>query len=148
MNIVNYENKRSPGNLMIATIPSDIIEESVLKVFLRDLNVFKSLYINESGRSGNDRWKKLNSVEKSEFISKYLEVKLNDQLLTNDWIHTQHEKEYHQGYYSYIDMEAIERGFYTLDIQVDLSRLNEIQLLKIDTSRTRLASIPFYYSGL
>lgn len=143
----NYENKRKADDLLVITIPSDLIEKNVLSIFMKDQSMF----------SYNRKKNKKDTAEKSDiiitsngglsdykskdqFLSKIIDISIDSvPYQITDWVNTVHPVTYSKGFITYVNIE---------NLTTDLHRLQVI--LKGDTiwfthkTDTLLANIPFY----
>lgn len=121
----NYENLRSNGDYLVSSIQSDIISDSYIKVFLRDVSVFGSMHDSKFDRD-EIKWDQMSSDSSSYFLNKWLEVSIDANPVTNiKWVNAQHPSTKIFGFFAYIDIENIERGSHNLIIGFDSSGFNQ-----------------------
>lgn len=116
----NYENIRGTEDDLYVTIQSDIIQNSTLKIFLKDLIPFDDLYFYEGGTIHKTKWDLLPSDSITQFFSKRLIVKIDDEPVKNlQWFKTQHPTKYEFGFTTFIDIEHVQRGSHFLKMEID-----------------------------
>jgi len=118
-----YENLRAKGDYLLSSIQSDIVSESYLKVFLRDLSVFNQM--KESLYNSNEiKWDQLPSDSSSFYLNKWFTVSIDTTTIDDIvWMNAQHPIERIFGFYTYIDIESLARGRHHLSITVDTTSL-------------------------
>lgn len=149
INISNYENLRDPDNLLIATIPSDVITTKFFKLYLKDLKVLENLYERESERDIWLRWDDISEEERAIYVEKYIEITINNKALDEtEWYSIKHEGDFYQGYATFISMINKNPGKKVLKIAYRKDQLNDRQkeLIKKE-EREFIARIIFYYAA-
>jgi len=120
----SYENTRQEDDYLVATIQSDIVDQSFLKVFLKDLKLFNSINPHDQGIKST--WFELSQQELSSRLNKWLNVRIDDDLIENiEWFDSQHVDNYEFGFVAFIDISNLERGNHSLSIDFDLDNMKE-----------------------
>jgi len=123
---VNYENTRNKNDLLISTIQSDIVKESILKVFIRDLSTFSGIYYFDN-KIGATQWDELASDSASMYLQKRLKVTLDSIPLNNvRWFKSQHPESLEFGFNAFIDIQNLERGQHFLHLGIDTTGMSPI----------------------
>ena len=144
----NYENFRAKGDYLLSTIQSDIVSDSYLKVFLKDISVFDNM--KESPYNNKEiKWDQQKSDSSSFYINKWLSVRIDSSTFHNlSWVNAQHPVERVFGFYTYIDIATLARGSHKLIITADTARLNKKEKWAWENSdyhEKLLANINFQY---
>lgn len=144
----NYENLRSKGNYILSSIQSDIVSDSYLKVFLKDISIFDNM--KESPFNNREvKWDQQASDSSSYYLNKWLEVKIDTLSFDNlQWVNAQHPIERFFGFYTYIDISEIGRGPHYLTITADTASLDKKEKFFWENSQFNnkmLANILFQY---
>ncbi|MEM7297533.1 MAG: hypothetical protein AAF391_04620, partial [Bacteroidota bacterium] len=146
---VNYESTRSPKDLLVTTIPSDIIQESILKIFLEDLGAFSGIYQFDNKLFAATKWVDLNSDSVSRYFQKRLRVKIDDKPIENiRWFKSQHPATLSFGFNAFIDIKDLERGEHYLHLGIDTTGMSPIAkgiVEKDDYSLQTISNIYFIY---
>ncbi len=144
----NYESMRYETSILIATIQDDIIDENVLRLFVRRLEEFNELYNRDPDRV--TQWVQLGLPEKLEKVNDYLTVKIDSTKMNiSEWKNYKHATTFKPGFLTFIDLNEIQFGDHKLHILLDTANMNEKQkeyLDELDAPRVLQASIPFYKS--
>ncbi len=147
INKANYENLRDDDDRLIVTIPADVIDEKVIKVFVRDLSIFNRLYDNDSERISGTKWDLLDPEIRSGFLLKWLNVTLNENdVSTIQWYLYQHPESFDFGFVTYLNVENEEVGNHLLSVTYNEENLVPKQAQSIEENRKKLAVIPFVLS--
>lgn len=143
---VNYESKRGEKDVLISTIQSDIIDENVIQIYLKDLKVFESIY--RSDTVNIDDWFSLNSIKTTKFLNKWIIIKIDSiELNSVKWRITQHPTSYQYGFNSYLDVSILESGDHILQIELDTVGMTleaKEWIESSDYNYQYYANIPFY----
>ena len=144
----NYESLRSSGDYFISSVQSDIIADSYLKVFLRDLSIFGRMQDSPFERE-EIKWDLQSSDSSSFFLNKWLSIKIDSTDIQDiQWVIAQHPATKLFGFFAYIDLDDIERGSHNLIIKFDTFNLNKKEKQALQGSRydeKLLANIRFQY---
>ena len=147
---MNYENLRKPNDPLFATIQNDVIQDNVVRLFIKTHGYLGRFYTKESGNSKDDVWDDLNNTEKGNYANEILKVLVDDKRLnTLQWKDYKHPISYDEGFLNYLDISKLEVGMHNLTIEFDTTVLNELQLRVIEQSDlqlVKLADIDFYKS--
>ncbi|WP_425393062.1 hypothetical protein [Ekhidna sp.] len=145
----NYENLRDDNDYLVATVQSDIINGSALKVFLRDLGSFGGIYVFEGKTLDVPKWESLSSDSISNFLNKRLSVSIDDhQIDSIKWFKNQHPSTYAFGFTSFIDLASFERGTHFLKIGIDTTNMKDAAKKIVENenySLTTISNIYFFY---
>ncbi|MDW3192685.1 MAG: hypothetical protein R8G66_09970 [Cytophagales bacterium] len=143
----NYENLRPGNERLMATIQSDIVNQKTLRVFLKDLSVFNTLYNAEIGV--NEDWESLDSKTSSAYLNKWLALKIDSTELKNvQWFNSQHPTTYEYGFTAFADLNEFSRGAHSFSISIDTTGLKENtkqQLIRGDFNQLFISNIHFFY---
>ena len=121
----NYESLRSKDDYLICTIQSDIVSDTYLKVFLRDISVFDNLK-DSPFRRDEIKWDQQRSDSSSFYLNRWLEVSIDSVSLSDiRWVNAQHPVKNSYGFYAYLDLDSLQRGLHTLTIKADSSAWNK-----------------------
>ncbi|PTB96094.1 hypothetical protein C9994_08895 [Marivirga lumbricoides] len=144
----NYESKRKPDDLLVLTIPSDLMNAKVLSIFLKDQSILSYRAPKEEKEDSTKRgnFNITTNANDNEFyarkknLHKILEITIDSiPVETSEWINTTHPTNYERGFLSYVNIEGL---------SPDLHKLRVV--LKGDTlsyshrTDSLLANIPFY----
>ncbi|MFY0608455.1 MAG: hypothetical protein JXR10_17175 [Cyclobacteriaceae bacterium] len=142
----NYESTRNEGSILIATIQDEIIEENVLRLYVRNLEEFRKLQSKDPRRS--KEWHELNSTQRLELVDKFLYVSIDStQVEIMNWVDYKHAVTFQRGYLTFINLGGVPAGDHRLNITLDTASMLDEQkayLEEFDESRVLQASIPFY----
>lgn len=142
----NYENLRDDDSKLFVTIQEDVIADGVIKLFVNELDEFKSLYSKDSTRIGG--WSKLEIPDKIRYLQKFIAVKIDSvELDSLTWHWYKHPVAFSYGYLSYIDVSHLNRGNHLLLVALDTLSMQSRQLefLKDQEPSTIIqANIPFF----
>lgn len=145
---LNYENYRNKGDYLLASIQNDIISDSYLKVFMKDIGVFESMKESRYNRS-KISWDQQLSDSSSYFLNKWLTVKIDTNTFDNlKWVISQHPVERLFGFYTYLDLQSLDRGQHHLIITADTAKLTKHEKWvweKSTYNEKNLANIYFQY---
>ena len=143
-----YENYRVKGEYLLTSIQSDIVSDSYLKVFFKDLSIFDKMKDSPYNKQ-EIKWEQQRSDSSSYYLNKWLTVKIDTRTFDNlTWINAQHPKERVFGFYTYIDLASFKRGHHRLTITTDTLHLNKKEKSALKNSvyhEKRLANISFQY---
>lgn len=121
----NYESLRSKGAYLMSSIESDIISDSYIKVFLRDVGIFDNMK-NSPFNNKEIKWDQQSSDSSSYYLNKWLSVKIDSISYEKlRWVNAQHPVEHVFGFYAYIDIAELDRGTHKLIITADTAKLNK-----------------------
>lgn len=144
----NYENLRGKKDPLVATIPSDIVTLGVMKLFIADQRIFRSMLVAGSDFDETDSWHELDPKTQLQFINNWVLIRLDTQVLgTANWHRYQHPQSLQRGFISYLDLASLNRGEHLLTIDLDTLQLEQgqINIAKNTIQGERLASIRFFY---
>ena len=120
----SYENTRQIDDFLVATIQADIVDQSYLKVFLRDLLLFKE--INPHDQGIKPKWFDLDQPQINARLNKWLNVKIDGKLVSDiKWFESQHVDNYEFGYVTFLDISQLERGHHNLSMDFNLEEMKE-----------------------
>ncbi len=143
----NYENLRSDGDPMFATIQSDIIYDGVVRLFVDTHGQVSQLYVKDDDYDRN-KWSSLTNRQKSIFARKYMKVTVDGLLYDSlDWLDYVHPETYNTGFLNYINLSGLEKGLHTIIAELDTANFNELQkrfVREQDPVLVRYAEISFY----
>ncbi|WP_436517963.1 hypothetical protein [Ekhidna sp. To15] len=144
----NYESLRSKGDYLISSIQSDIVTDTYLKVFLKDISVFDNM--KESPFKNDEiKWDQQKSDSSSFYLNKWLELKIDSNAVQNlRWVNAQHPIERSFGFYTYIDISSLPRGYHRLTITPDTLNLSKKERRDLKNSKYDgrvLTNISFQY---
>lgn len=143
----NYENLRHEDDRVMVSIQSDIIDQNVIRIFLKDQKIFETLYDFEK-ETGQD-WKSLDSQQSSKNLNKWLSLKIDSVELENvQWFASQHPKTYDYGFIAFSDLMAFRRGSHSISIAIDTTAMKaktKEQLKGSDFQQLFISNIHFYY---
>lgn len=146
-NSSHYENIRGKEDDLYVTIQSDIIQNSTLKIFLKDLKPFDDLYFYEGGTIHKTKWNLLPSDSITGFFNKRLVIKIDNEPVNNlKWFKTQHPTKYEFGFTTFIDIGDVARGPHFLKMEIDtMGMRNQAKESLIDDgySLQKIANIYF-----
>ena len=144
----NYESKRRPNEYYVASIQSDLISESVLRLFLNDLSIFDRLHSRDVNISV--RWPNLDSKESGEILNDWLSFSIDStDYFTPDWFITQHPTDLGYGFATFIDIDNLDRGLHSLKVSLDTTGMDSFQKRLITNGEYRnltLSNIQFFYN--
>lgn len=144
----NYEGLRSKEDYLMSTIQSDIISDSYIKLFVRDISVFEQMH-DSPFESDEIKWDQHSSDSSSYFLNKWLQVKIDSSRITNlQWVNARHPVNQLFGFYTYIDMDAFPRGSHHLAIKFDTLSMDKKEKRDYEKSifsESLLANILFQY---
>ena len=142
----NYENTRNMGDLLTATIPSDIIQQNAIRLFLKDMRYLDQIYLRDVGTK--IQWESIPSDSSSKYLNKWIRVTIDTLEIQNlSWFNSQHPVEYEFGFTSFIDLRSIQTGPHILRMSFDTTRMKPraIQLVKDKYPSKYLTQIHFIY---
>lgn len=143
---MNYESLRKDEDPIFATIQSDVIEESFIKLFVDTHGQMSALYSKDSTNSGG--WKKLSELQQSKYADRYINVAIDNNRVNGlAWLDYKHPASYNLGFINYIDISKIPAGMHTLTVDLDTANFNELQkktILDRDPVLVRYAKIKFF----
>lgn len=143
----NYENLRPGNERLMATIQSDIVNQNTIRVFLKDLSVFNTLYNSEIGV--NEDWESLTSSMSSTYLNSWLTLKIDSTELSGiQWFNSQHPTTYEYGFTAFADLNEFSRGAHAFSISIDTTGLKENtrqQLIASDFDQLFITNIHFFY---
>jgi len=144
----NYEDKRKDGDYFIASIQSDVISESVLRLYLDDLSMFSSLYTRNSTLGGD--WEDLNSKESSDLLNKWINFSIDStKIYQPQWHISRHPRDLSFGFSAFVDISDLERGPHSFSMAFDTTDMDEIRkkiITSTEYSKLTLSNIQFFYS--
>ncbi len=141
----NYESQRADKDLVVATVPNDIIEERIIPLFVKDLRIFKDYKFNMRKDSGKAFTVRSNfnsdlfniSPEKLNLVlSVFIDSTRFDSL---KWMPTVHPSSYTRGYITYLNLQAFPNELHNLTVSV---KIPSDTLATAEDST--IAFIPFY----
>lgn len=123
---MNYESLRKNGDPLFATIQSDVIEESFIKLFIVTHGQMNILYAKDSTNSGG--WNKLSETQQSNYADKYIKVAIDNKRIEGlDWLDYKHPLSYDLGFINYLDVSNLSAGLHTITIDLDTANFNDLQ---------------------
>lgn len=123
-NVANYENLQSSDNYFVASIQSDIVSQSYLKLFLKDVSVFGNMSDSPFDRD-EVKWDQQHSDSCSYFLNKWLILEVDSIEYTKpNWVKSQHASTLAFGFHTYLDLDSLMRGAHRLTIQADTSMMS------------------------
>lgn len=141
----NYESKRSASDVMVATVQSDIIDNNVISLFIKDISLFGKFDWKEDEKD-TSKIKFTTSLKdevfniKTENLNEVLNIYVDSvQCQELNWNSTVHPKTYDKGYIAYINLDTLPAKLYNLIIKVK----EEEDDKPIEKDST-IAFIPFY----
>ncbi|NQZ76314.1 MAG: hypothetical protein HRT61_09415 [Ekhidna sp.] len=144
----NYESLRNEDDYLLASIQSDIISDSYLKLFLKDISLFRETQ-DSQWDADEIKWKKQSSDSSSFYLNKLLNIMVDStEIQTLNWVNAQHPVENFYGFFVYIDLLDIERGPHHLKIVVDSTEMNDFEKNRWKNgtfNKELLANIQFQY---
>jgi len=121
---VNYESKRSKNDILVATIQSDVVEQNVISLFVKDIPLFASFDWEEDEKD-SIKVKFTTSLDEDLFnistknLVEVLDVYVDSAKCSNlNWTSTVHPKTYDKGYISYINLDTLPAKLYNLIVKV------------------------------
>jgi hypothetical protein len=143
----NYENSRAKGEYFITTIKSDLISESVLSVFIKDVGIFETIHKWEA--LGGKKWEELNSQESSEYLNQWLTFTIDSVEYSPEWHLSQHPDDRFFGFSSFLDIKALKRGKHSLKVAFDTTSMEkryQDRLMQTEYHGLILSDIQFFYN--
>jgi hypothetical protein len=139
-----YESKRSESDILIATIPSDIISENVLAVFVKNQDIFKFKNLKEDTIKRNLKFNGNQGIalleDKSKRLQDVLTLNIDQHPVGSpNWLVTVHPQSLEKEFICYLNIRELSANthFLTVEIKRD-TLLNEVKRDSL------LANIPFY----
>lgn len=143
---VNYESKRGANDVLISTIQSDIIDENVIQIYLKDLRIFSQIYPRDT--ANNTTWFDLNSQQTTKILNKWISVKIDSTEVNEiNWRITQHPVSFQYGFNSYLDISMLANGNHIIQVELDTTSMKPRAKRIIESSDYNyqyFANIPFY----
>ncbi|MFT4737973.1 MAG: hypothetical protein ACI8QD_002036 [Cyclobacteriaceae bacterium] len=146
LNTYYYESLRGFDDYLMVSIPSPLVNENAVKVFVKDINMFRRLYAFEADFEMGDDYNELSDAEKLKYVKKYLQFTLNNTPLLDPLVYTQkHPVNQRFGFTGYIDLSDFSRGNKLLEVRFDSTSLSADQKRFIKTEGEVLAKTPFFF---
>jgi hypothetical protein len=148
----NYETKRDDEDILVVTIPSDIIENNFLPIFVQNIDLLqqRSIIDKESEKDNSKRVISFNVDKKNDGLaskaanlSQLLKISIDDDAIDSVlWNLTIHPTTYTKGFMAYLDISKLSQASHRINVKVQRSNL--LDSIKRDSL---IANILFYKSN-
>ena len=141
-----YESTREFDEYLMVTIPDQIIDQNVLQVFVKDINLFNRAYASREFYILGENFDKQSSEEKVAFLKEALWVGIDSVRVIPDlFLETRHKTTFRSGYQMMVDLMPFQRGPHVLNVRIDTLLMGENMRKSMRKEKTQLGRIPFYY---
>ncbi len=145
---MNYENLRKKDDPLFATIQNDVIDNNVIRLFVRTHGTLSRFYSKDSTSKKGERWSELSNEKQSVYADRFVNVSIDGVRYKNlDWNDYKHPVSYEIGFLNYIDISKMSNGSHNLTVEFDTAVMNDLQLKVLmdkDPPLVKLASIDFF----